>query len=216
MASELPPPADLSPASGRPNRGAVLMGATVVMGCLGVACWFLLKADFRHREEKQAQSILRRLGAAQLAYEDSNLYKEYGHFRNLQQTGYIKPGYTRGTLVQGYSLAVFATENPRCHHCMNSFIIVALPRPSKRMCRTFAISDDQTLRVAGLGAQVNPQIGEPLHYVPVEDPWNWAPFDARAPKSKLQLILEDIRVRLAPVFPLQPARTTIETHEPIP
>ena len=99
----------------------------------------------------RAKLTLRVLGSSELAYRDEVHGRHYGTWDDLVATDYVQKGYTRGNIVDNYSLAVFYIEEGSSDPWFDrhaSFTIVAVPRRGYDDPRTFAICDDQTVRVA--------------------------------------------------------------------
>ncbi|MEO7994884.1 MAG: hypothetical protein ABI743_10850 [bacterium] len=107
-------------------------------------------AKVRTRLEGNAIRKLHYLGAAQLAYEDANDYAEYGRFGTVLPLTILSQKDTRSTAIDNYSLAVwFASAHRSRYGCGDStFTIIAVPVHSSAGLRTFAICDDQTVRIA--------------------------------------------------------------------
>jgi hypothetical protein len=110
--------------------------------------------DNRILVESQAKSTLRAFGETELAYAYWNDEGWYGTWQSLVYSDYIGAGYTRGNIIQNYSLwtDVF---NPGSIHSeynrnyYNTFTAVAFPRITRPpgYLSTFAIREDQVLRV---------------------------------------------------------------------
>jgi len=125
----------------------------------------------RQPVERRAAAILRVIGCAQLAFQGASNDRFYGSFEDLKLTRYISQDETAGSMIEGYTLAWsirnhvepfsdFGTDG-----LANSFTIVAYPRSDRfHLLRTFAITDDQVLRV------YNPVGGNVLTSVTSWDP----------------------------------------------
>ena len=104
--------------------------------------------SWRKRLEQGAYEQLRLIGSAQLAYSDANLNRDYGSFHQLVAAQFLPAEATRESLIPEYTLATFSYFSDHGYGCYSSstFTVIALPR--RLGLRTFAICDDQTLRVA--------------------------------------------------------------------
>jgi len=132
--------------------------------------------------ENRARLTLRALGSSQLAYQDQNLAKNYGSWDNMIEPDYIQRGYSRGNMIDNYSLAVFFADNSASSKARNhfsnsdaSFTVVAVPLNQRNKLRTFSICDDQTVRVAtNFHLNIVPNHG---NSVPIgDDPCSWDPL----------------------------------------
>ncbi|HYE80413.1 MAG TPA: hypothetical protein VEI97_20765 [bacterium] len=148
-------------------------------------CWSRYLGEDPHSIEARAIMTLRTLGAAQQAYYDPIKEQKYGGFVDLLARDYIPAGYTWSNMIQNYSLAQFYRVPP----LVNSsgvpvggakFVIVAVPTVPQLRLRTFAITEDQVVRVAD-----NPEIqvmpwSSPHEPYPkptgVNDPHQWHPL----------------------------------------
>ncbi|HYE78382.1 MAG TPA: prepilin-type N-terminal cleavage/methylation domain-containing protein [bacterium] len=162
----------------------LLVVASIIAIIAAIAIPQLLNAR-RSAWENRAKITLRALGSSQLAYQDSNLNKDYGTFQNMLDSDYIQKGYTRGNMIDNYSIAVFyrssSTRVGPYSGADSTFTIVAVPRSQKNRLRTFAICDDQTVRVATDGAtQVVPANGDTaMPTIPnpaTDNPCDWEPL----------------------------------------
>jgi hypothetical protein len=94
---------------------------------------------------------LRQIGSAQLAYQAINNWKDYGSFENLQENGGVPKEMSEENFLPNYYLAwrVRTNHYPSVIACCppdRSFTIVAYPLEPRRL-RTFAITEDQMIRV---------------------------------------------------------------------
>jgi hypothetical protein len=108
-----------------------------------------IHASLKQKIENRCKLTLRALGSCQLAYADQNRNKDFGTWRSLQKSEYIEKGYTRATIIEGYSISAFRA-------CVSSrvdgksqgdsrFDIVAVPnQPNVHGLRTFGICEEQT------------------------------------------------------------------------
>ena len=166
----------------RTNRGFTLLELLVVASIIAIIAAIAIPQLLNARRsawENRAKLTLRALGSSQLAYQDQNNNKDYGTWNNLIFTDYVQKGYSRGNIIDNYSLAVFyAAKSTQVNNLTaqdSSFTIVAMPRNQRNRLRTFAICDDQTLRVAILATdQVPTQVNDTTPpTVTGTSPCNW-------------------------------------------
>lgn len=136
---------------------------------------FKVYADDAQRKalENRAKLTLRALGSSQLAYQDSNLEKNYGSYQDMLDTEYIQQGYTRENLIDEYTIVVFysgASGTTRGE----GFQLIAAPKDPNSNLRTFGICDDQTIRVAPEGTVIIPNEGNSVPQGPA--PCDWEPL----------------------------------------
>lgn len=142
----------MNPKQSKPASGALFwLGLTAALFLIGTTAVFQ-GGSVMSTSEDRAAGFLMMLGPAQLAYQDANLYKDYGTFTRLQNSGYIPAALTPETAATGYRIAIQVVDyvplpdgRSSGLYCYDtSFTMVALPR--NRRLRTFAMCDDQTLR----------------------------------------------------------------------
>lgn len=99
--------------------------------------------------ESRAKGTLRAYGETQLAYQNSNNNLHYGTWSNLISTEYIAQGYTRGNLIENYSVwesvrNAYSFES----YTVSTFTVIAFPRTTRPpgYLSTFAMREDQVLR----------------------------------------------------------------------
>jgi len=120
------------------------------------------------RIERKCARKLRWLGACQLAYQATNNRKLCGTLELLQKNNYVDKKYTLNTLIKNYELEWFVWPTDAKREVFNqnwgnyegefhTFTIVAYPRSYPKPLRTFAISEDQNVRV------YNPANGNPYN-----------------------------------------------------
>ena len=117
---------------------------------LALAGWLDHSGPASRRIQKRAIESLRALGVAQAAYlqRSNSEYTgtwSFASFRSLKGAGSLPIGSSRENLINHYSLAVWWAPLPGDGQAP-SYTVVALPQ--QKGLRTFAICDDQTLRVA--------------------------------------------------------------------
>ena len=119
----------------------------------------------------RAKGTLRSIGSSELAYQATNEKKQYGSFDALKESLYIASGYTRGNMIENFSLSWYVTnistvsseQNP--YGMISTFTIVAWPRDTRPgYLNTFCVTEDQTVRV------YNPKQGNRLENVHTWDP----------------------------------------------
>jgi len=132
---------------------ALIIGVPVVIFVLLSLSW----SPFSPWSSVNDRTIrtLRLLGSAQLAYQwDTNL-KKYGSFQAVANGGYLPKWYRPGKIIDHYSITwrvqneapVYSFERSITN---NRFTIIARPIVPKyywQVLRTFAITEDQTVRV---------------------------------------------------------------------
>lgn len=167
----------------RTNRGFTLLELLVVASIIAIIAAIAIPQLLNARRsawENRAKLTLRALGSSQLAYQDQNLNKDYGTWDNLIFTDYVQKGYSRGNIIDNYSLAIFFANKSQIVNGLtaqdSSFTIVAIPRNQRNRLRTFAICDDQTVRVAtdyALNIQANSGNAAPAGDNPcdINNPW---------------------------------------------
>jgi hypothetical protein len=92
------------------------------------------------------------LGSSQLAFRDKNPDKNFGTWDELMKSKYIKEGWTRETIMDGYSLVIFevipSEKNEAGEIVKNStFKIVAVPSDPSSELDIYAIDETWELKV---------------------------------------------------------------------
>ena len=145
--------------TGKKPRWAVIVSVILVsvLGYLFLPSFYYSSKAFKL--ELNCANKLRQIGECQLAYQGTNIYKVYGSLKNLQEGNFIEDKYTSYTFIKKYELewefyldtatAEFQSEHPMIYSGdgYNTFAVVAYPRAFPKPLRTFAITEDQSLRV---------------------------------------------------------------------
>ncbi len=116
----------------------------------------------------RAKGTLRSIGSSQLAYQSSNADKSYGTFEDLQSAEYVAQGYTLENMIEAYTISWTAySSSPaeeagseegkpvfedtmgstKTHGPYDRFTIIAYPVASFGALCTFAVTEDQVVRV---------------------------------------------------------------------
>ncbi len=117
--------------------------------------------------EAQAQRRLRTIGSVMADYTLSHQHGgEYADFQDLKDANLISRDVTLSSIIVDYSL-VFMTRETAGEHGAGGFTIIAYPRPERSYGRlaTFAITEDNVVRVYNPGPGVSPR-----------DPHTWQPI----------------------------------------
>jgi hypothetical protein len=90
----------------------------------------------------RAKGTLRSIGSTEQAYKEYSQAKVYGTFKALLESGDIARGYTKGNMIENYSLT-WKVDNGS-----ESFEVIAWPRDTRSgYLSTFAVTEDQVVRV---------------------------------------------------------------------
>jgi len=158
---ETPQPAEPAVASGDRKKADWAIFAFVV---LIVVLGYLFLPGYYYswqaaKIERKCARKLRWLGACEVSYQGTNIWKVYGTLENLQEGNLVDKDYTSDTVIANYELectvwlnAAYSEENYKKYGMQgdgwyNTFTIVAYPRNYPKPLRTFAISEDQNVRV---------------------------------------------------------------------
>ena len=117
------------------------------LGCLGP----MLNAK-RSAWESRAKATLRAYGETELAYQNTNNIRHWGTWDNLIETEYIARGYTRGNIIEDYSLWTSVDNSGSfsdSSYYWNTFTLVAFPRKTSPpgYLATFSLREDLIPRV---------------------------------------------------------------------
>ena len=133
----------------------LLVVASIIAIIAAIAIPQLLNAK-RSAWESRAKSTLRAYGETELAYQNTNNDKHWGSWDALVETAYLADGYTKGNIIENYSLWESVT-NPDAGSTDlgiggigdSTFTIVAFPYKTTPpgFLATFVIREDETLRV---------------------------------------------------------------------
>lgn len=116
--------------------------------------------------ELQAQRRLRTIGSVMADYSLSRHDQGYGDLEELKDARMISRDVTLTNIIVDYSLAIITTDKPAVGEPPR-YTIIAYPRPERSHDRlsTFAITEDNVVRVFRPGPDVSP--GDPHTWDPV-------------------------------------------------
>lgn len=133
----------------------LLVVASIIAIIAAIAIPQLLNAK-RSAWESRAKSTLRAYGETELAYQNTNNDRHWGSWDALLKTAYLADGYTKGNIIENYSLWEQVVNPSTSDGAIgasgisdNTFTIVAFPRTTSPpgYLATFLIREDETLRV---------------------------------------------------------------------
>jgi prepilin-type N-terminal cleavage/methylation domain-containing protein len=142
----------------RNHKGFTLLELLVVAAIIAIIAAIaipqLLNAK-RSAWESRAKATLRSYGETELAYQNTNNDRHWGTWVALVDTEYLAEGYSRGNIMENYSLWESVVNQTDTSGGMgggigdSTFTIVAFPRKTTPpgYLSTFLIREDQTLRV---------------------------------------------------------------------
>ena len=138
---------------------------------ISIGAGFLHLLDMqRYVVLSRAKGTLRSISSAQLHYQEENENKSYGSFQDLVRAGEISEGYTLGNMIEKYSMTwevnnvSTAPTEEFPTGVRKTFTIIAWPNYETYLLSTFAITEDQVVRV------YNPGEGNELDDVKTWDP----------------------------------------------
>ena len=116
--------------------------------------------------ELQAQRRLRTIGSVMTDYSLSHHDRSYADLEELKDADLISRNITLTNIIVDYSLAITTTDRPDIGEPAR-YTIIAYPRPERSHDRlsTFAITEDNVVRVYRPGSDVSP--GDPHTWDPV-------------------------------------------------
>ena len=133
----------------------LLVVASIIAIIAAIAIPQLLNAK-RSAWESRAKTTLRAYGETELAYQNTNNDRHWGSWDALVSTAYLADGYTKGNIIENYSLWESVVNPSDSGGSIgtsgigdNTFTIVAFPRTTSPpgYLATFLIREDETLRV---------------------------------------------------------------------
>ena len=151
------------------ETGFTLLELLYVMSIVAVLAGMLIPQLILQRAraiEISAQKRLQTIGSVMAKYSLSNRRGDYGTFQQLKDARLISNDVTQTSMVTDYSLALMTTKAATMGRPA-AFTVIAYPRPERSSGRmsTFAITDDNVVRVYRRRPGVNPL-----------DPRTWDPI----------------------------------------
>jgi len=157
--------------SGNASRSAIGMLSIYFMFILiAISMPPLLNAR-RAKWESRAKGTLRAIASTEQEYQSKNDKRLFGSFEELQDQQMIAAGYTKGDIINEYSIAwmvnnistVVSEKFPS--GVSSSYSVIAWPRDTRPgFLSTFAVADDQIVRV------YNPDNGNSANDIATWDP----------------------------------------------
>ena len=125
---------------------------SVIMAFSSLGCLPQMMNAKRSSWESRAKATLRAYGETQLAYQNTNNDRHWGSWDALIKTEYIAQGYSKGNIIENYSLWTSVDNSGPPYYggrYYYTFTVVAFPRRTgpPGYLATFAIREDQCLRV---------------------------------------------------------------------
>jgi prepilin-type N-terminal cleavage/methylation domain-containing protein len=151
------------------EKGYSLLELLLVVSIISILAALLIPQLLIQRGrliEAQAQRRLRTIGSVMADYTLSHAEEGYADFQELKDSNMISDHVTLSSIIVDYSL-VFVTTDTIDETGHASYTIIAYPRPERSNGRlsTFAITEDNVVRVYKPGAGVSPN-----------DPDTWEPI----------------------------------------
>lgn len=153
----------------RIQSGYTLLELLYVLSIVSILAAMLIPQLILQRDrvvEAQAQRRLRAIGSVMADYSLSHHGRDYADFQTLKDANLISNDLTQTSLIVDYSLA-FITKEAASMGNPAAYTIIAYPRPgrSKGTLSTFAIAEDNVVRVFRPGPGVDPH--EPHTWDPI-------------------------------------------------
>lgn len=150
------------------ESGYTLLELLLVTSIVSILAALLIPQLLIQKEkliEAQAQRRLRTIGSVMADYTLSHLEEGYADFQELKDSKMISDNVTLSSIIVDYSLAFHTTDTAGSGSA--GYTIIAYPRPERSYGRlsTFAITEDNVVRVYKPGPGVSPN-----------DPDTWEPI----------------------------------------
>lgn len=153
------------------ESGYTLLELLYVISIISLLGAMLIPQILTQREKvimATAQRRLKSIGSVMADYSLSHEGGNYPNFEGLKSAKLISPGVTLSNLITDYSLEVTALSRHSEFGGPPRYTIIAYPRLERSFSgrlSTFAITEDNVVRVYRPGRDVNP-----------EDPYTWEPI----------------------------------------
>jgi len=150
------------------ESGYTLLELLLVTSIVSILAALLIPQLLIQKEkliEAQAQRRLRTIGSVMADYTLSHLEEGYADFQELKDSKMISDHVTLSSIIVDYSLAFHTTDTANSGSA--GYTIIAYPRPERSYGRlsTFAITEDNVVRVYKPAPGVSPN-----------DPDTWEPI----------------------------------------
>jgi prepilin-type N-terminal cleavage/methylation domain-containing protein len=154
----------------RNNSGYTLLEIIFVISIILILSGMLIPQLMANKNtiiEQLAKRRLRTIGSVMTDYALSNTSGNYADFQDLKDADLIQKQRTLTSLITDYSLVFFTQDRPVTGIGSPAYTIIAYPRPERSYGRlnTFAITEDNVVRVYKPGPRVSPT-----------DPGTWEPI----------------------------------------